>query len=132
MKQNISPGKKIICLNRKAGFNYFFLELLEAGISLKGSEVKSLRDGKGSIADSYAVDINGVTELAMMKSDVMSGIDKIKICTSYEQYGKEISRMPFSLNSGTDISISVPRIMTVAKILVAIFQYSGTWSSTNW
>ena len=36
----------------------------------------------------------------MMKSDVMSGIDKIKICTSYEQYGKEISRMPFSLNSG--------------------------------
>lgn len=48
----------------------------------------------------YAVDINGVTELAMMKSDVMSGIDKIKICTSYEQYGKEISRMPFSLNSG--------------------------------
>ena len=48
----------------------------------------------------YAVDINGVTELAMMKSDVMSGIDKIKICTSYEQYGKEIFRMPFSLNSG--------------------------------
>ncbi len=48
----------------------------------------------------YAVDINGVTELAMMKSDVMSGIDKIKVCTSYEQYGKEISRMPFSLNSG--------------------------------
>ena len=41
------------------GFNYFFLEFLEAGIALKGSEVKSLRDGKGSIADSYAVDNNG-------------------------------------------------------------------------
>ena len=51
MKRNILPGKKIICLNRKASFNYFFLELLEAGIMLKGSEVKSLRDGKGSIAD---------------------------------------------------------------------------------
>ena len=59
MKQNIAPGRKIICLNRKANFNYFFLEILEAGISLKGSEVKSLRDGKGSIADSYALDKNG-------------------------------------------------------------------------
>ena len=59
MKQKIVPGQKIICLNRKASFNYFFIELLEAGISLKGSEVKSLRDGKGSIADSYAVDNNG-------------------------------------------------------------------------
>ena len=49
MKQNIAPGRKIICLNRKASFNYFFLETLEAGISLKGSEVKSLRDGKGSL-----------------------------------------------------------------------------------
>ena len=54
MKQNLSPGRKIICFNRKANFNYFFLETLEAGISLKGSEVKSLREGKGSIADSYA------------------------------------------------------------------------------
>lgn len=51
----------------------------------------------------YAVDINGVTELAMMKSDVMSGIGKIKICTSYKQLDKEIFRMPFSLNS-TDLS----------------------------
>ncbi len=47
----------------------------------------------------YAVDINGVNELAMMKSDVMSGINKIKICTSYRLFGKETSRMPFSLNS---------------------------------
>ena len=49
----------------------------------------------------YAVDINGVTELAMMKSDVMSGISKIKVCTSYKQFGKEIYRMPFSLNSSS-------------------------------
>ena len=59
MKQKISSGQKIICLNRKASFNYFFLEKIEAGITLKGSEVKSLRDGKGSIADSYAIDNNG-------------------------------------------------------------------------
>tara|TARA_B100001121_G_C18373193_1_gene472636 strand:+ start:126 stop:599 length:474 start_codon:yes stop_codon:yes gene_type:complete len=68
MKQNTVPGRKIICLNRKAGFNYFFLEVLEAGISLKGSEVKSLREGKGSIADSYAVDNNG--ELFLINSHI--------------------------------------------------------------
>ena len=62
------PGRKIICLNRKASFNYFFLELLEAGIVLKGSEVKSLRDGKGSIADSYALDNNG--ELFLINSHI--------------------------------------------------------------
>ena len=68
MKQKLVPGRKIICLNRKASFNYFFLELLEAGIVLKGSEVKSLRDGKGSIADSYAVDNNG--EMFLVNSHI--------------------------------------------------------------
>ena len=68
MKQKQAPGQKIICLNRKASFNYFFIELLEAGIVLKGSEVKSLRDGKGSIADSYAVDNNG--EIFLINSHI--------------------------------------------------------------
>ena len=45
--------------NRKASFNYFFEDTLEAGIELLGSEVKSLRSGKGSIADSYALDSQG-------------------------------------------------------------------------
>ena len=68
MKQKQVPGQKIICLNRKASFNYFFIELLEAGIALKGSEVKSLRDGKGSIADSYALDNNG--EIFLINSHI--------------------------------------------------------------
>ena len=50
MKQKLAPSQKIICLNRKASFNYFFLELLEAGIVLKGSEVKSLRVGYVALA----------------------------------------------------------------------------------
>ena len=64
--KNVS--QKIICLNRKASFNYYFKELYEAGIVLKGSEVKSLRNGKGSIADSYAVDNNG--ELYLINSHI--------------------------------------------------------------
>ena len=68
MKPKEFPGQKIICLNRKASFNYFFLELLEAGIALKGSEVKSIRDGKVSIADSYAVDKGG--EIFLINSHI--------------------------------------------------------------
>ena len=68
MKHSAGSNKKIICLNRKASFNYFFLEILEAGLSLKGSEVKSLRDGKGSIVDSYALDKNG--EIFLINSHI--------------------------------------------------------------
>ena len=61
-------SQKIICLNRKASFNYYFKELFEAGIVLKGSEIKSLRIGKGSIADSYAVDLGG--EIFLINSHI--------------------------------------------------------------
>jgi|TARA_B100000780_G_C21040353_1_gene417444 SsrA-binding protein len=70
MKQKTLTGQKIICLNRKASFNYFFYEIYEAGIALKGSEVKSIRDGKASIADSYASDKNG--EIYLINSHVPS------------------------------------------------------------
>ena len=59
MKKKTKPGLKIICLNRKASFNYFFEDLIEAGIVLKGSEIKSIREGKVNIAESYAVEKNG-------------------------------------------------------------------------
>ena len=70
MKPKVFPGQKIICLNRKASYNYFFLEFLEAGIALKGSEVKSIREGKASIADSYAVDKGG--EIFLINSHIPS------------------------------------------------------------
>ena len=59
MKKNIGDGLKIVSLNRKARFNYFLLEYLEAGIVLKGSEIKSIREGKINISDSYALDKAG-------------------------------------------------------------------------
>ena len=70
MKPKEFPGQKIICLNRKASFNFFFLELLEAGIVLKGSEVKSIREGKASISDSYATDKDG--EIFLINSHIPS------------------------------------------------------------
>jgi SsrA-binding protein len=46
--------EKIICVNRKARHDYFIEEIYEAGLVLKGSEVKSLREGKANLKDSYA------------------------------------------------------------------------------
>jgi SsrA-binding protein len=46
--------KKIVAENRKARFEYFIEDTFEAGIALQGTEVKSLRFGEGSIAESYA------------------------------------------------------------------------------
>ena len=68
MKRKTNSGLKIICLNRKAGFNYFFENLIEAGIVLKGSEIKSVRAGKINISESYAVDKKG--EIFLLNSHI--------------------------------------------------------------
>ena len=70
MNRKTNPGLKIICLNKKASFNYFFEDLLEAGIVLKGSEIKSVRNGKINIAESYAVEKNG--EIFLINSHIAS------------------------------------------------------------
>ena len=70
MKKKTNRGLKIICLNRKASFNYFFENLIEAGIVLKGSEIKSIRDGKVNIANSYAVEKKG--EIILVNSHIAS------------------------------------------------------------
>ena len=46
--------KKIVCRNRKAAHEYFIEERFEAGMVLLGPEVKSLRDGRANLVDSYA------------------------------------------------------------------------------
>ena len=68
MIKKTNPGLKIICINRKASFNYFFEDLIEAGMVLKGSEIKSVRDGKVNIADSYAIEKNG--EMILINSHI--------------------------------------------------------------
>ncbi|WP_127139320.1 adenylosuccinate synthase [Flagellimonas oceanensis] len=49
------------------------------------------------IALKYAVQINGVTELMMMKADVLSGFDTIKVCTAYKYKGEEIQHLPYNI-----------------------------------
>lgn len=47
-------GKKIICVNKRARFDYAIDEVFEAGLVLHGTEVKSLRAGRATLKDAYA------------------------------------------------------------------------------
>ena len=70
MSRKTKSGLKIISNNRKARFNSFFKEFFEAGIVLFGSEVKSLREGKANISESYASDDKG--EIYLLNSHIPS------------------------------------------------------------
>ena len=70
MIEKTKSGLKIISNNRKAKFNYFFTEFFEAGIVLYSSEVKSLRDGRANISESYAFDNKG--EIYLVNSHIPS------------------------------------------------------------
>ena len=50
---------KTICTNKRASFEYFILDKFEAGIKLKGTEIKSIREGKCNINDAYVIIKNG-------------------------------------------------------------------------
>jgi SsrA-binding protein len=49
----MSENIKVVATNRKAGFEYFLLDRFEAGMALQGSEIKSIRAGQMSLAESY-------------------------------------------------------------------------------
>ncbi|WP_339655044.1 adenylosuccinate synthase [uncultured Maribacter sp.] len=51
------------------------------------------------VALKYAVRINGVTELMMMKGDVLSGFEKLKICTAYNYKGEKIEHFPYNIEA---------------------------------
>ena len=101
MSKKTSHGLKIICLNRKASFNFFFEDFLEAGIVLKGSEIKSVRNGKVNIADSYAVEKNG--EIILINSHIASykqasfsnhrPLDERKLLLNKKEINKLIGKM---------------------------------------
>lgn len=59
MATKVEPQKNVVAQNRRARFDYFIEEMMEAGLMLTGSEVKSLRSGKASIGESYATQEGG-------------------------------------------------------------------------
>ncbi len=49
------------------------------------------------VALKYAVQVNGITQLIMMKGDVLSGFDTLKVCTAYNYRGEEIKHLPYNI-----------------------------------
>jgi len=66
----VAKGSRVITVNRKAYHNYHIEETFEAGIVLKGSEIKSIRAGKVNLSDAYARPENG--ELWLYNSHIAS------------------------------------------------------------
>ena len=60
--------RKVVAQNRKARHNYFIEETMEAGLVLKGTEVKSLRGGRSSIAEAYITEDGG--EAWLINADI--------------------------------------------------------------
>ena len=58
-QEQIRKKSPVQIKNRKASFEYFFIEEFTAGIVLTGTEIKSIRLGKASLVDTYCVIING-------------------------------------------------------------------------
>ena len=57
------------------------------------------------VALKYAVQINGVTDLMMMKADVLSGFEKIKVCTAYKYKGEEIDHLPYNIEDDNVVPV---------------------------
>ena len=75
MARKTNPNVKTIAENRKARYNYAIEDDLEVGIALEGSEVKSLREGKAQITESYAE----VTDGELWRGNAqIDGYDKAK------------------------------------------------------
>ena len=55
----VASGTRDAAVNRSAGHNYFLLEKYEAGVALRGTEVKSIREGKADLKDAYGLIKNG-------------------------------------------------------------------------
>nr|WP_319388652.1 SsrA-binding protein SmpB [uncultured Cohaesibacter sp.] len=67
-KKKSDPNNRVVAENRKARHDYEFGDVVEAGLLLTGTEVKSLRTGKATIAESYASDENG--EIVLINANI--------------------------------------------------------------
>ena len=73
MAKKPEPGQTVVAQNRKARHNYFIEETFEAGLSLTGTEVKSLRGGRSTIAESYVTAVEGEAWLVNATIPVYAG-----------------------------------------------------------
>ncbi len=113
-------------LNRKANFNYTIEEEFEAGIMLLGSEVKSLREGKANIAESYVAEVKGELFLINCNISEFKGANRFnhepkrprKILLRKKQVDKILGKMQEKGYSVVPLKICFKK--NFAKILIGI------------
>ncbi len=110
----MSEYKKVVTQNKKAIFNYFIEERFEAGIILKGSEVKSLRQNKVSIEDSHAA--NSGNEVFLYNSHIAE-YDKAN------QFNHESRRPRKLLLHSKEIKKIIGKIRLKGYTLIALSLY---------
>ena len=117
---------KVEILNRKANFDYAIEDTYEAGIALKGTEVKSIRNGKANIKDSYAIIKN--EEIYLLNTHI-SAYDKGNIFNHEENrtrkllmHKKEIKKLnnKVILEGYTLIPLKIYFVRGRAKILIGL------------
>ena len=107
-------GIKIICQNKKARHDYFIDETFEAGLVLKGTEVKSLREGSANLVDSYAVEEKG--ELFLINSH-------INPYTPANQFNHHPNRKRKLLLNKREISRLVGKVREKGYVLIPLKLY---------
>jgi SsrA-binding protein len=103
-KQDKSQHGKVVAENRKARFNYEIVDTFEAGLVLTGTEVKSLREGKANIAESYANEEGG--EMWLINSYVPEYLQANRSITRPAADARSCSRRAKSRGSGRRFSVT--------------------------
>jgi len=81
-------------------FDYYGKTMAKVGNEFGATTGRPRRCGwLDLVALKYAVQVNGVTQLMMMKGDVLSGFDHLKVCTAYKYKGEEIQHLPFNIEA---------------------------------
>ena len=126
MAEHEEPGEKLVTTNRKARHEYAILDTYEAGIVLKGTEVKSLRKGSANLSDGYAQIKNGEVWLIGMhispyEQGSYSNVDPLrsrKLLLHKQEIRKMVSRLR---DKGfTLIPLKVYFKKHVAKVLIGV------------
>lgn len=128
MAEQDESGEQLVTTNRKARHDYTILDTYEAGLVLKGTEVKSLRQGKANLTDGYAMLKNGEMWLLGMhispyEQGSYSNVDPIRI-RKLLLHKQEIRRLVGKLQHKglTLVPLKVYFKNNVAKVLIGVAQ----------
>lgn len=128
MKEQEQSGEKLVATNRKARHEYTILDTYEAGIVLKGTEVKSLRKGSANISDGFAIVKNAEVWLSGVhispyEHGSYSNVDPVRD-RKLLLHKKEIGKLAAKIQQKglTIVALKLYFIHGVAKVLIGIAQ----------